>query len=60
MCELGRWYNVDIVFTHKEIMQERLHFQAERSDSLQDILELLNCMQRVKARMEKGKVVVGV
>lgn len=60
MRELGRWYNVDIVFTHKEIMQERLHFQAERSDSLQDILELLNCMQRVKARMEKGKVVVGV
>ena len=41
-------------------MQERLHFQAERSDSLQDILELLNCMQRVKARMKKGKVVVGV
>ena len=60
MRELGRWYNVDIVFTHKETMQERMHFQAERSDSLQDILELLNCMQRVKARMKNGKVVVGV
>ena len=60
MRELGRWYNVDIVFTHKGIMQERLHFQAERSDSLQDILELLNSMQRIKVSMEKGKVVVGV
>lgn len=60
MREFGRWYNVDIVFTHKEIMHERLHFQAERSDSLQDILELLNSMQRVKASFEKGKVVVGI
>ena len=60
MRELGRWYNVDIIFTHKDIMQERLHFQAERSDSLQDILELLNGMQRVKASIKKGKVVVGI
>ena len=60
MRELGRWYNVDIVFTNKGIMQERLHFQADRSDSLLDILELLNSMQLVKASMEKGKVVVGV
>lgn len=60
MRELGRWYNVDIIFTHKDIMQERLHFQAERSDSLQDILELLNSMQRVKASIKKGKVVVGI
>ena len=27
---------------------------------MQDILELLNSMQRIKASMEKGKVVVGV
>lgn len=60
MRELGRWYNVDIVFTNKDIMHERLHFQAERSDSLQDILELLNSMQLVKASFEKGKVVVGI
>lgn len=60
MRELGRWYNVDIVFTNKEIMHERLHFQAERSDSLQDILELLNSMQLVKTSFEEGKVVVGI
>lgn len=60
MREFGRWYNVDIVFTNKEIMHERLHFQAERSDSLQDILELLNSMQLVKTSFEKGKIVVGI
>ena len=60
MREFGRWYNVDIVFTNKEIMHERLHFQAERSDSLQDVLELLNSMQLVKTSFEKGKVVVGI
>lgn len=41
-------------------MHERLHFQAERSDSLQGVLELLNSMQWVKASFEKGKVVVGI
>ena len=60
MRELGRWYNVNIVFTNKEIMQDRLHFQADRKGTLEDVLELLNTMQKVNARMEKDKVVIGI
>lgn len=60
MRELGRWYNVDIVFTHREIMDVRLHFQAERNGTLADALELLNSMQKVKARIENGQVMVGL
>ena len=60
MRELGRWYNINIVFTNKEIMYERLHFQADRKGTLEDALELLNTMQKVNARIEKDKVVIGI
>lgn len=60
MRELGRWYNIDIVFTNKPIMTERLHFQADRSCSLQEVLELLNSMQKIKAQIENDKVIVGI
>jgi len=60
MRELGRWYNVDILFTNRDIMDDRLHFQAERNGSLADALELLNSMQKVKARIENGQVIVGL
>ena len=60
MRELGRWYNVDILFTNCEIMDDRLHFQAERNGTLADALELLNSMQKVKARIENGQVIVGI
>ena len=60
MRELGRWYNINIVFTNKEIMHERLHFQADRKGTLEDALELLNTMKRVNARIEKDKIVIGI
>ena len=60
MRELGRWYNINIVFTNKDIMHERLHFQADRKGTLEDALELLNTMKKVNARIEKDKVVIGI
>ena len=60
MRELGRWYNIDILFTDRDIMRSRLHFQAERNGTLDEALELLNGMMRVKARIEDGKVIIGV
>ena len=60
MRELGRWYNINIVFTNKEIMHDRLHFQANRKGTLEDALELLNTMQKVHARIEKDKVMIGI
>ena len=60
MRELGRWYNINIVFTNKEIMHDRLHFQADRKGTLEDVLELLNTMKKVNARIEKDKVIMGI
>ena len=60
MRELGRWYNINIVFTNKEIMNDRLHFQADRKGTLENALELLNTMQKVNARIEKDTVIIGI
>lgn len=60
MRELGRWYNINIIFTSKEAMHYRMHFQADRKDSLPQVLELLNSMQKVSAKLEKDKVIVSL
>lgn len=60
MRELGRWYNIDVIFTNKEAMQYRLHFQADRNSTLPQVLELLNYLQKVNARMENDKIIVSL
>ena len=42
MQELGRWYNVNIVFDSPEKMDVRLHFVAERRASVREAVENLN------------------
>lgn len=58
MLELGRWYNVSIVFEHEEDMNRRLHFVAEHSQSLRDIIKHLNNLGVVKIEMKKDHVSV--
>lgn len=60
MRELGRWYNINIIFTHKEAMHYRLHFQSDRNEPLPQVLDLLNSMQKVNAKIENGKVIVSL
>lgn len=60
MRELGRWYNINIIFTNKEAMHYRLHFQSDRSESLPQVLDLLNSMQKVNAKLENDKVIVSL
>lgn len=42
MMELGRWYNVNIVFEDEASMNLRLHFVAEHKDSLAAIVKRIN------------------
>lgn len=59
MCELGRWYNVSVRFKHPHDMHHRLHFKADRQESLQQIVGLLNEVGKVKTRVEGSTVYVG-
>lgn len=60
MRELGRWYNINIIFTSKEAMHYRLHFQSDRSEPLPQVLDLLNCMQKVKAKLKNNEVIISL
>lgn len=53
MMELGRWYNVNIVFEHEADMNRQLHFVAEHSDSLKDIVRRLNGLGIAKIKLNK-------
>ncbi len=42
MRELGRWYNVNVVFESEPAMNLRLHFVAEHTESLAAIISRMN------------------
>lgn len=56
--ELGRWYNADVAFENPNAMSYRLHFLAEREQSVEEVLELLNLMGKVKASFSNNKIVI--
>lgn len=47
MQNLGRWYNISIEFRNKEAMEYKLHFVADRRQSLESAIRLLNRMKKV-------------
>ena len=56
MQQIGRWYNVDVVFDNPQAMLLRLHYFCKRSDGIESALNQLNLMQKVRARFENGVV----
>ena len=56
MQQIGRWYNVDVVFDNPQAMLLRLHYFSKRSDGIESALNQLNLMQKVRARFENGVV----
>lgn len=40
--EIGRWYNVGVVFENTECLNEKIHFSALRKETLQQTLDKLN------------------
>ena len=41
MTEVGRWYNIDVVFVSKRHISDRLHFNGDRSWSVQETVRQL-------------------
>ena len=52
MKDLGRWYNVSVVFCNAEAMDCRLHYVADRRQDLQHAITLLNRMQKFKVTLK--------
>lgn len=59
LCELGRWYNVSVVFMNKASMDGRLHFKARRDEKLDSVLELLNYISKDAVKFDGKTIIVG-
>lgn len=58
MKDIGRWYNIGIEFRNEEVMGIRMHFFADRRKDVSNVLDWLNQMGKIQARIEDGKIVV--
>lgn len=57
--DLGRWYNVTISMEQDSLLlEQRLHFVADRSESLDGVIENLNAYQYLSVEKEGDTVVV--
>ena len=59
MKDLGRWYNVSVVFRNADAMEYKLHYVADRRQDLQHAITLLNRMNQCKVTLkEDGRLYV--
>lgn len=58
MQDIGRWYNVNIVFRNKNAMQYKMHYLCERADGIEHAVELFNMMQKVKVELKGNTLYV--
>lgn len=58
MDDLGRWYNLTVVYRADSLKDLHLNFATPRNGSADDAIELLNSMRRFKVIKENGRIVV--
>ena len=56
--ELGRWYNVSVVFNNRKDLNTKVFFVADRHGSVQDAIELLNSMKKVHLSFRGNQIIV--
>lgn len=56
--ELGRWYNVGVVFNNKSDLGTRLFFVADRHSSINEAIEMLNSMKKVHIILKNNRMIV--
>lgn len=56
--EIGKWYNVSVIFQSPAKMQTRLFFAAPRDGGIEELLEVLNSLDKAKFTYHNGQVVI--
>lgn len=56
--ELGRWYNVNIEIRDNSLMSYRLHFIAERNNSVDEVVENLNAFSYMNVEKQGNKIMI--
>lgn len=56
--EIGKWYNVSVIFQNPAKMQIRLFFAAPREGGIEELLEVLNSLDKAKFTYHNRQVVI--
>lgn len=57
-AEIGRWYNVSVIFNTPEIMNTKLFFVADRYSSINEVVNLLNALDKAKISFDDNQIVI--
>lgn len=52
MTEIGRWYNLNVVFANEKPLHEQLHFSANRTASIHEIVRQLQLIGNVNIQLK--------
>ncbi len=58
MRDIGRNYNCDVAFLDTSLLHYKIHFVAERSSTIDHILQMLNQMERVRVTKTGNRIEV--
>ena len=58
MQELGRWYNVDVVFENDEMLDYKMHFVACRTESLMYAVRNLNALGIFYVTLDGNRIII--
>jgi len=56
--ELGRWYNINVIFENKDLADLRIRYFCVRSETLERAIDLLNRMKKINVTLSGNTVYV--
>ena len=56
--ELGRWYNLGVIFRNPSYMNYKMHFSASRNEDISQTVENLNRLRKVQVKIEGTNLIV--
>lgn len=58
MQEIGRWYNVNVIFENQRAMEYRLRYFCSRNDGIEKAVEMLQYMKKAQIQLEGNTVFI--
>lgn len=58
MQEIGRWYNVNVVFDDARVMNYKLRYFCKRDEGIEKAVERLQCLKKAQVSLEGNTVYV--
>lgn len=56
--ELGRWYNVSVVFNNPRLISTRIFLTASRHASIEEIIEIINNLNKARFSLRNGQIII--